>query len=202
MYKKCTLAILAIFCCFSSFSQSRKGGYGLKNTGNSCPKLYLGTSTGINNASGLLGVNLDVPITESFSIGGGAGIASWGYKVYGEGRFYFDPCNRGWALGAGVSHNTGIANFPQRLETTTGEKEVIMDLHPLTNVFFSGYRFWDLGRSGHRFDLRVGYSACLTSNQYTVKSNDVLTNVSKAAMEVTSPGGIIIGIGFTFAIAR
>src|SRR5690606_12762589 len=63
-----------------------------------CPRVYIGFSTGINNPVGLIGPQVDLAIAPSVSISSGFGLSSWGYKTYLEGRYYFKPCNRGWAL--------------------------------------------------------------------------------------------------------
>lgn len=91
MIKKILLATLVVVSCsFAAKAQRHYSG------SNSCPKVYLGLSTGINNQTGLIGLNLDVPVTEYLSLGSGVGISSWGYKTYFEGRFYFkNDCNRG-----------------------------------------------------------------------------------------------------------
>lgn len=168
----------------------------------SCKKFYLGISTGINNQSGLVGVNFDIPVTSQFSLGTGLGLSSWGLKTYAEGRFYFRECNRGWALGAGITYNTGLENISTDLPTTTGTKSVLMDWEPSTNAMLSGYHFFNLGRGGHRFYLQLGYSYRLDDNIYTIKSPDILTADGKTAMDIVKPGGVIFAFGFSFGLGR
>lgn len=178
-----------------------------RNSGNrsfSCPKLYIGVSTGLENPGGLLGFNVDVPVTQQFSLGTGVGLSSWGYKTYGEGRFYFGECNRGWALGTGITYNTGIRNFNTVLPTKLyGEQDVPLDLEPKLNVFLAAYRFWSLGRSGHRMYLALGYSLRTDNNNYTIL-NPVyeLTTEGKQVMQILAPGGFMIGFGFSFGVVK
>lgn len=188
-----------VFCCLA-LSTIAAPGY--RNRQESCPKFYIGLSTGINNQSGILGVNFDIPVTTQFSLGTGLGFSSWGYKTYGEGRFYFKECNRGWALGAGVTYNTGIRDIPLEMPTTIGTTEVIMDWEPMANVMFSAYHFFNLGRGGHRFYLQLGWSQALNNAPYTVKSFHTLTSEGETAMNLLSPGGLIFAFGFSFGLGR
>lgn len=166
---------------------------------NSCPKFYVGPSLGINKQSGLVGAAFDIPVTGQFSLGTGAGLSSWGYKAFFEGRFYFRDCNRGWALGAGASYNTGIKNFTAELPTNYGDDDVTIDLEPVPAIFFSGYYFFSMGER-HRFYLQSGWSQRLVSDPYVIKSDHELTSDGKTVMDFITPGGLILGLGFSFGI--
>jgi hypothetical protein len=190
------LTTLALIISTVSFAQRNY------KTEQSCPKLYIGLSTGLENQSGLIGFNMDAPITGKFSLGAGAGLSSWGYKAYGEGRFYFGECNKGWALGAGVTYNTGLKNFTSTMPTTMGDRDVLMNLNPATNVFLAGYRFWNMGRRGHRIYLEVGYSYRLQEDNYAILSYHTLTSDGKQVMKILQPGGLIVAFGFSFGVAR
>lgn len=194
MIKKSLLTlIVALFCVNIGWAQRGMSG------NSDCPKFYLGLSTGLENPAGLLGVNLELPI-QDFSVGAGLGYSLWGAKVYCEGRYYFSPCNRGWAVGLGVSHSSGFQNLTINQETNVGKADVVFDLKPQTNVFFSGYHFFRLGQR-HRFYLQGGYSARLTNDIYSIKSpNFYLTSNGDAAMRVLAPGGLILALGFSFGI--
>ena len=188
-----------VFCCVA-FTTLATPGY--KNRQESCAKFYIGLSTGINNQSGFLGVNFDIPVTTQFSLGTGAGLSSWGYKTYGEGRFYFKECNRGWALGAGATYNTGFKDFAFDMPTTIGTTEVLLDLEPSANVMFSAYHFFNLGRGGHRFYLQLGWSQPLNNTPYTIKSGHTLTADGETAMNWVAPGGLIFAFGFSFGLGK
>jgi hypothetical protein len=170
-----------------------------------CPKVYLGFSTGINNPSSLLGLNVDVAVHPQVTVGAGFGLLStWGAKVALEGRYYFDECHRGWALGGGLTSNSGIRNLTMDLETKqfgTTLTPVTLDLHRKTNIFFSGYRFFKVGRTS-RFHIQLGYSYGLHNARYTVKSNVTLTDNSDAIVRVLAPGGVVLGLGFSFGIGK
>lgn len=196
MSKKILLVIVVLCAAITVNAQRRT-----VTVNNNCPKVYIGLSTGINNQTGLLGVNFDFPATEYLSIGTGVGLSSWGYKTYLEGRFYFkSDCNRGWAIGTGATYNTGLEDFTTPMSTTVGEQDVTLDLNPTANVFVAGYRFFNLGKRGHRFYLQLGYSVNLSNNDYTILSNHTLDDVGRTTMRLLTPGGIILGLGFSFGI--
>lgn len=191
MYRKLSPLIFCLLV-YSAPALAYNGDY-------SCPKFYVGISTGLNNQSGLLGPNFDIPITKWFSFGLGAGRSSWGFKGYSEGRFYLGDCNRKFALGAGMTYNTGIKNFTTALPTTDGTTDVKLVFEPSLNASFSAYYFFNLGRDGnHRFYLQAGYSYPLDDMVYQVKSKHTLTDEGKAVMQILSPGGVIFALGFSF----
>lgn len=165
------------------------------------PAIFLGTSSGLENPSGILGVNFEVALVEKFSIGAGAGLSSWGNKLYGEVRYYLDDCYRGWAFGAGVTHNTGLADFEPQMPTTAGDKKVLVDLKPVTNGFISAYRFWRLGRRTNRFYTMGGYSFRFTDDVYTMKSDDKLSSQGEQAMKILAPGGLSLALGLSFDLS-
>lgn len=198
MVRKMLLSTALVATTTLSFAQQTT----VPDRSSSCPKFYLGTSTGLENPSGLLGINIDVPLSSSVSIAGGAGLSNWGMKVNGEVRYYFSPCNRGWAIAGGVTHNTGLQNFTTKLPTATGDHDVTVNLNALTNAYLSGYKFFNVGQRGHRFHLQFGYSVRLSEDIYSVESGDVLTSEGTQVMKTLAPGGLMAAIGFTFAIGK
>ena len=166
-----------------------------------CPGAYLGVSTGINNNTGLIGIDIDVPVDKFVSIDGGAGIGSWGYKLALGAKYYLQPCQRGWAFGGGLTYSTGLGNYQQDMETINGTETVSLNLHPQTNLFLAAYRYWSLGKRYNRFFLELGYSVSLTGgDKYDEVIGDPLSDNSKTTMRLISPGGIIIGAGFSFGL--
>lgn len=205
------LLVFALFMCSAAIAQvSPRGPRGdgshgrIRNDDGACPLIYFGFSSGINNAVGLFGPQIDIAFTESFSAGTGFGISSWGYKVFGEGRFYFDPCNRGWALGAGLTYSTGLRNFVLRdAETRGGTMDVSVDLHPQTNVMISAYRFFNIGRSGrNQFHLQVGGSIRTSRDRFTQLDGPPLTGTPVQTLKTISPGGFLVGLGFSLGAGR
>lgn len=165
----------------------------------SCPKFYVGVSTGLENQSGVLGPNFDIPLLPRLSFGVGAGRSTWGFKGYSEARVYLGECNRQLALGTGVTYNTGIKNYTTLLPTTGGDANVDFELHPSLNAFASIYYFFNLGREGdHRFYLQTGYSYPISTDVYTIESDHVLTADGETVMQILRPGGVIFALGFSF----
>ena len=168
----------------------------------SCPRVYIGFSTGINNPVGILGPQIDIAVLPVLSFATGIGLSTWGYKTYLEGRYYFKTCNRGWAVAGGVTHNTGLDRVELTdAETIAGEMDVTVELKPQTNFMISGYHFFNLGRSGrNRFHLQAGYSVPITEVQYRQLSGAPLTRKSSDAVMAIAPGGLILGLGFSFGV--
>ena len=207
MYKNLLLTITFACLTLSAFSQSRgtRNSYGARSSDRGeCPKIYLGVSTGINNNVGLIGGSIEVAPIDRFSLNTGVGVSSWGYKYFGEFRFYFtsDNCHRSWALGAGVTHNTGLSNFEWTTETGWGEEEVVLDLKPKTNAFFSFYKFYNMGRKHNRFYFNLGYSIALSNTEIKQKSGPAISEDTENVMNFISPGGIIIGTGIYFGLGN
>lgn len=205
MYKFFVSLFVSFVIVLSAFAQksndNKSHGVRLRDDRGACPKAYLGLNFGVNNPNGIVGISADVPIIEHLSVGAGIGRSSWGWKYFGEVRGYLSQCHRKWAAGVGISHNTGLTDFKTDIETTRGEKQVTLDLEPQTNGFINLYHFFNIGKKRNRFYLMLGYSAPLTGKHYKVKSNDILTEDSKKAMDILGPGGISIGFGFYFKLS-
>ncbi len=199
--RKLTLLLTCLIAMSSATSYAQRSSRAARNE-MTCPKLYMGVGLGMESPQGLVGFNIDVPITSSFSLGTGFGLSSWGSKAYAEARYYFGKCNRGWAIGTGATYNTGLKSFTTVLPTTSGDVNVPLTLNPKTNVFVAAYKFWNLGRSGHRFYLQLGYSFRLDENNYTVNGPYTLTSDGDQVMKILAPGGLMIGVGFSFGIIK
>jgi hypothetical protein len=169
-----------------------------------CPRVYIGFSTGINNPVGLLGPQVDLASTDRVSIGSGIGLSSWGYKTYLEGRYYFKPCNRGWALAGGLTYNTGETEVTlQTEETIVGEAQVTIRQEGQANFMLSAYHFFNLGRQGrNRFHLQFGYSVPLSASRFSQTAGPALTSRGADIIEAIAPGGLLLGVGFSFGAGR
>ena len=163
-----------------------------------CRKLYVGFSMGINNPGGIIGLDVDVPVSRHIAVGAGYGPSTWGDKFYIDGKYYFRPCHRGFAIGVGVTHNTGNNNFTENLETINGTEDVTLKLKAQTNAFVGAYYFWTLGRRYNRLFVQAGYSIPFATYSYTEVNGDPLDNVGEAVVKLLSPGGFMMGVGFSF----
>lgn len=199
MQKIPLLALCMLCLCTTAFAQKTDK----KENSMSPARFYMGTSTGINNQSGVFGLNLELPIPNNVSIGTGIGSSSWGRKVYIEARYYFQPGYKGWAIGAGVTHSSGLDEFKTKLPTIDNggnNEDVTLRLQQKTNMFVAGYRFWKLGKHRNRFYLEAGYSVPFNTTKYTVLSGQVLTKDGDRTIKIIAPGGLIAALGFSFGL--
>ncbi len=160
---------------------------------------YFGIGTGLESFSGLIGLTADMRITEKLFIRGGAGIGNWGYKLSAGIRTEKKTTN---SVGCGVfvSYATGLNDFTTSLETTSGNKDVKLDLHPVMTLTPEIFYKWLFGR-GHRFFISGGYSVPLkTSNWWEVRDGSDLTATSKDVLNIMAPGGLSLGFGFQFVL--
>ena len=204
--KQLTTTLIALLFCAHSFAQDGTEKSHYKETKKEYtgrpPVLYITTSTGINNNTGLVGVGIDVPVGQKLLLGAGAGISTWGDKIYIGGKYFLRPGHTGWAFGGGVTHNTGLTNFTDNLETVYGNTEqVTLNLNAQTNVFLAAYRYWSIGRKRiNKFYLELGWSVPLTGDRFDQTDGDPISSNSTATMNLLSPGGIIVGAGFSFGV--
>jgi hypothetical protein len=166
------------------------------------PVLFINVSTGINNNTGLIGASVEVPVVKHLTVEGGFGISSWGSKLTASVRYYLKNNFKGWAFGAGLTHNSGLKNFQDNLETVYGTTEsVTLDLHPRTNVFAAAYKYWRLGKRANRVYLELGYSVSVSGgNKFDQTSGTPISSNSENVINIISPGGPIVGFGFSFGI--
>ena len=201
--RKCVLTLFTLLSFIDSFAQDappRK--YAIKSKhANGCPRAYLGIGTGINNSIGILGLACDIRVAPFVSIEEGLGISTWGPKFSIAGKYYLKPCNNGWAFGAGMSHNLGIKHFHNTMETIYSRSEnVILTLHPVTNLFLAAYNYVRLGNGNSRFYTTFGYSVPLGAKSFEQVRGHPITRHSERVMKFLTPGGIVFGMGFSFAL--
>lgn len=165
------------------------------------PGVFIGLSTGLDNMVGLLGVQLDVVASKNLTIGGGIGISSWGYKYALNLKFYPEGLYK-YYFKTGYSQNSGLDQFETELELNNGSKQtVMMDLKPVGNLFFTAGWAWKMGKR-NRFFLEGGYAFLLKADNYYVLYDDniELSETSKRVLQMVRPGGLVICLGFNFAL--
>lgn len=167
------------------------------------PPFYLTTGTGVNNNYGLIGLVFDVPVQKYFSIEGGGGISTWGTKIGLSGKYYMKEYERGWAFGFGLTYSSGRKTVTTNMETIYGNENVTIDFNPQTNLFLAAYHYWNLGKRRNRFYLEGGWSAALSGgDKFKQVAGDPLSDNSTRALNFIAPGGLIVGVGFSFAIYK
>ena len=159
---------------------------------------YFGVQSGIESFTGLIGITADYRVKNNFYIRAGAGIGSWGGKV-SAGIRNEKSSGKGLGYGLSLSYASGLKNFTTQLETTTGKKDVKLDLLPgYTLVPTISYK-WVTARR-NRFFLEGGYAVPLQNNPWTIKDGSVLSETGKSTLKILSPGGFSLGLGFQFAL--
>lgn len=199
------LLIGAMIICFTQASYAQDK-YAEKEV--AVPKMYVSLGTGINYNTGIIGVQFEGKLNNNFSAYGGAGMGTWGNKITLGMRYYYGPSTTS-AISFSYSYVTGASGVKSQLEiidsTASGyqsKKDVTFDANPVSTVNLSWLKYWRMGKKS-RFNIELGYSVALNSNyesNYSVKDPVKLTDVSKAAIKIIQPGGLIIGIGFSFGL--
>lgn len=162
------------------------------------PGFYLGIGTGIESFSGMIGITADIKAKENLFVRMGAGIGGWGGKlsvgIRGEKR-----AGNSIGYGAFFSYASGLNDFTTNLETTSGNKDVNLVLHPAMTITPELSYKWVFG-NGNRFFISAGYAVLLQANRWEVKDGSILTETSKRVMNITTPGGVSVGMGIQFAL--
>lgn len=195
-----TVGMLSIFA-ISVFSQAYDYPERKSEALEFIPGGYLGLSSGINNFNGMLGINGEIKVVKNLTIAGGAGIGGWGYKFAAAVRYYIHY-PRGFYFALGYSTATGMQGFEAELETSRpgGNQMVVLNLNRANNLNITASYQWRLGKR-FRLGLDFGYSFPLQSKAWELASDDiVLSDNSEQVMEILTPGGLILGFGFSIGI--
>jgi hypothetical protein len=166
-----------------------------------CPDYYISVSTGLNNNTGLAGFSVDIPVDKTVSLEAGAGVSFWGFKAYGGGRYYFKKrCHSGWAIGGGITHNTGVPDFSVKLATVNGNEKVGLSLYPQTNLLIAGYYYWIVGKKYNRIFVECGGSIPFSGKKFDQSEGDKLSDKAFRQVKFLAPGGPVAAAGFSFGI--
>lgn len=173
------------------------------------PLFYLATSTGINNNSGFLGMSFEKPLNKkrNYTIEGGLGLSTWGLKLSTQTRYYFKSHKKGWALGAGVTFNTGkhdVGDFSSAVPSRGGHlpETVSVILLPQFAGDLAVYHYWPIG-SGSNFFMSFGWSLCVTSDKYRQTSGDPIDpSATNNVISDFAPGGPVLALGLSFGCYR
>ncbi len=209
--KRLTFLAISILICTSAFAQQSAGSSKdktkhakaeVKSRGR-CPLVFLNASSGLNNNTGMLGVGVDFAFAPHGSVDLGIGLGTWGEKAYLGAKYYLKHCHTGWAFGGGVTYSTGEKNFVYNLETVYGNTEPVnLNLLSQTNIFIAAYKYCSVGKRHNRFYLEMGWSVPVTPVSFEQTTGDPLSDNSVKTVNFISPGGLIIGAGFSFGVPR
>lgn len=166
------------------------------------PAIYITTSTGINNNTGIVGFNFELPISARVTIDGGPGTGSWNHKVYVGAKYYLKAAQRGFAFGTGLTYATGTRGHSYWATTVYGDSRYIkFNKNPQTNLFFAAYKYWSLGKQYNRFYAQLGWSVPLSGgDKVTQMSGPPTTQGSKNRIGNSAPGRPILAVGISFGL--
>jgi hypothetical protein len=161
----------------------------------------LGTSTGINNSTGILGIHGEFLINNKVSITVGAGLSSWGGKLCLNGKYFLKPDHKGWAFGGGLTQASGSSSMDIEEKLKSGNSiSHTFKLNPIVGLDLIAARYWRLGERRNRIYLQLGYNRALTTNQYKLLSPTQPNPDFYKVMDLLSPRGIVVALGFSFKL--
>jgi hypothetical protein len=160
---------------------------------------YLSVGTGLNCYHGLIGIGVDTRINDQVGFRAAVGLGGWGTKV-GGGLIYRKNGPEAFGIMVGYSSASGLKDFKTELETTTGKKEVTLDLLRCGTVNISGNKGWRLGKR-NIFNFEFGYAFPASSaSYYVIKDGSILSSTSITALKILQPGGLLLGASFMFGL--
>jgi hypothetical protein len=184
-----------------SYMQDKpKTKHALRKEKNNCRPYYIGISTGLNNMSGLLGIDIDYVLSNNTTAGAHIGLGTWGVKMGAGAKYYRRECHTGWAYGMGMSYAGGNRNQIIELETTTGRKNVSLNLLPQAGVQLEILRFFPIGNKGHRFWAELGWNQRFTRKVYAVLDGQTLSLRANRTINFLCPGGLVMAGGYSMGI--
>jgi hypothetical protein len=172
------------------------------------PVCYLGVSTGICNPAGVIGFDFNIALSKFVTLDMGTGKSTWGNKLFVGSKYYLKPAHRGWAMGGGLTFNSGEENMNIRTSPpgSNAKEKAVVQLSPKTCAYVAGYRYWNLGRKHNRFYVEAGKSVGLNNTHFKEKYGPQLDNRALDRLRALAPGGflngIILGTGFSFGLYR
>ncbi len=164
------------------------------------PVFYIETSTGVNNPSGLLGLDFNVCLASCVTLDAGIGTSTWGNKLFLGSKYYLKSPQRGFAFGGGFTFNSGQENRQVNTETVNGKAPVSVSFKSQPNAFLAAYHYWTLGRRYNRFYTMLGWSVPMHSPHIAQVSGPAITQSGRDHLERRAPGGLIVGFGFSFSL--
>jgi hypothetical protein len=189
-------ALISLFALSQTFCQYENPEYQEKQEKK--PVIYVGLSTGINNFNGMVGGFLELHPANKITLAGGLGLGFWGYKATGGLRYYKNYPKGIYYCGS-FSVHSGLKDFEFVQDDNYGNTQTIfIDLNPVYTANLTiGYQL-GLWENLVRINFEGGYAIALTTDYYEVKSGGQLTETSKQAFDLMTPGGIVLGIGASF----
>ena len=162
-------------------------------------KVFIGVSTGFNNFVGMLGVNIAVRANNQLFIRGGLGSGGWGSK-FSIGIKYDKKPNSPWAYCLGLSSMPGMNGLKQSLTVKSGtKKDVSINYKSATTLNLSMLYTKKISGKFY-FNTEIGYALPLKAGTWEIPNGEELSSDSEKTLDLTRPGGMILGVGFSFGL--
>jgi hypothetical protein len=195
--KKTLLVILLLSSALFVSAQDKLTYENYMKRPDELPKFSIGVGTGINNFTALIGPSVNFRVVKLLSLQGGLGLGGWGYKVSG-GLILNTSYKGGLYFGAGYSYSPGENNLQMSLPLQSGTTQTVhLDyLAAGTINLKAGYSF-RMGKV-NTFYLECGYAIPMQATAWKVTDGSALASAATETLNILQPGGIILGLGFTF----
>ena len=166
------------------------------------PFALIGVSSGINNPSGMLGVDFEFPIKKYLVLGTGLGFSSWGNKSHFDCKYFIKRRQLGWAVTAGLAFNSGVYNFRARLHTVNNTRqEVTFNMNPVGTFYLGVARYFRCGKGPNRFFTTAGWNVPFSPPNYQIVYNGPgLADQSSRYIRFREPGGLMLGLGMLWGL--
>jgi len=165
------------------------------------PRTYIGVGTGLDAYTGLIGFSVNQRLQNRLFVQAAIGEGSWGIKTSLGIRYDLHYLS-GLSFGLGMSYSTGVPNMKNNLELSNGtEKEVTFDANPASTTNIKVSYNWVFFKRNILY-LDFGYSIAMQKNPWTIKDGSSLSDNSNTILNSVAPGGLTIGVGFTFGINK
>jgi hypothetical protein len=163
------------------------------------PRFYLGLGSGINTYTGIGGISANYIIDNTLFAQAGIGISTWGIRT-SIGLSYDQSYRQGLTWGVNLVRSSGIGDIDVEFQTSAGAtQEVNMRFEGISTINLKmGYNWW-FGEYNY-LNINLGYAFALKNQPWAVKDGSQLSPTSQQVLQLLSPGGLILGIGISFAI--
>jgi hypothetical protein len=163
------------------------------------PQFYIGVGSGINTYTGLAGISLNYILNKTLFAQGGLGLSIWGVRT-SLGLRYDQSYRHGFTYGINLVRSSGIEDIDMTFDSGSGPaNEVNMRLESISTFNVkAGYNWW-FGKH-NTLNISIGYALALKNQPWTVKDGSNLSAVEQQALQLISPGGLILEGGLTFGI--
>jgi len=163
------------------------------------PSTYFGFGLGINSYTGVIGFSINQRVHKKLFVQGGFGLSSWGMKA-SLGVRYDLRYSSGWSFGVGLSYCSGANGVKSEMELSDGTKQdVTYNALPTGTLNLKATKNW-VFRNKSILYLDLGIAKGLRYEPYEVTDGSTLSENSKSALAMSSPGGLICAVGFMFGV--